>query len=191
MALIEQFRTATHDMHEGLHTHPLLAPLTEKTISREDYGWVLRAFYNAYASFESRREGGPSLDLPDAPALAWLKHDMDRQGIEPFPSPLPPYPVIDTPSKLMGYLYVKQGSTLGGQLITKHLAETLGLVAGIDNVFFAGYGKDNGVRWKEFLAALNTRTTDIDEALAQAVATFKIILESCDAMQRLRRQAAA
>lgn len=56
----------------------------------------------------------------------------------------------------MGYMYVTEGSTLGGRVILKHVQEKLGLDEKNGAGFFAGYGADTGMRWKTFLSNLTT-----------------------------------
>lgn len=55
----------------------------------------------------------------------------------------------------LGSLYVLEGSTLGGQVLTRHFRESLGL-ADSSLHFFHSHGPLVGKRWKEFCAALET-----------------------------------
>jgi heme oxygenase len=181
MALIDQLREKTQDLHEKLHVHPLLAMLQQDHITHEDYIFILQAFYLAYATSEAGR-AELHTTMPDAPTLTWLKEDLDAQGVKPLEADAVHYPAITSLSQLVGYLYVKQGSTLGGRVISKHLAKTLGLEEGKTNHFFAGYGDETGPQWKAFLAQLEQPGVNADEAVAQAVLTFELIRHCCDAV---------
>lgn len=83
----------------------------------------------------------------------------------------------------MGCLYVLEGATLGGQLISRHLA-TLGIGPANGGLFFNGYGIRTGDMWKSFqLRAAGHCITDdqIDAAVHGARWTFE---QYRDAMTR-------
>lgn len=65
-------------------------------------------------------------------------------------------------ASLWGFIYVIEGSTLGGQIISKNIQQSLDLdpTAGIE--YFSGYGVNNNVMWRRFLFEL-----DNPEAQAQ------------------------
>ena len=181
---LDSLRAACGEMHEKLHLHPLLKPLTQADITLVDYHWILRAFDMAYRHMESRRRVR-SDRMPDAPVLQWLAQDMKLHGLSPeFSSLQVPYPAVDSFPKLAGYLYVKQGSTLGGRVISKQLAKHLGLSDGGTNHFFAGYGDETGQQWKRFMIALThyIRPGEEAETCRQAVASFQLIARCCDRM---------
>ncbi len=117
---------------------------------------------------------------PDVPVMEWLENDMLTHRLSPLAIKTASYPSIDNYSRFTGYLYVKQGSTLGGRVISKHLRNNLGLVEGKTNHFFAGFGEDTGLRWKSFLSLLEDPGIDTEEATAQAVSTFSFITQCCD-----------
>ena len=173
---LQELRQACHSSHEALHVHPLLAPLTQESIALSDYRWIIQAFDAAYNQMEAVRHFIPS-DLPDAPGLEWLECDMAFHGISPREVAPVYYPDIDTYSRLAGYLYVKQGSTLGGRVISKHLTRHLGLVDGVSNHFFAGYGEETGPQWKRFTRELEGSgdVLVMDEVVEQALASFRMI----------------
>ena len=80
----------------------------------------------------------------------------------------------------LGCLYVLEGATLGGQIISRHLAK---LDIGPDNGgrFFNGYGAKTGEMWKSFQTSATTYciTDDqIGEAVNGAQSTFRKFRES-------------
>ncbi|MBC7548517.1 MAG: biliverdin-producing heme oxygenase, partial [Polaromonas sp.] len=84
-------------------------------------------------------------------------------------------PDLATPLKLFGCLYVLEGATLGGQIITRHLHASLGLTPQSGGSFFSGYGPHTGSRWKEFCAHLTAFAAQLDsdaEIVDSANATF-------------------
>lgn len=182
MTLLERLRTETRGAHEALHVHPLLAPLVSPDMQLRDYQYALLAFERFYRTMEPQAKAAES-----APALDWLAHDMDRQGLKPVAIDIR-LPDLDTPSKLWGYLYVKQGSTLGGNVMTKALRRHLGLQPMMDQRFFAGYGDQNGAQWQKFIENLfaNAPTLQPNETIETAVACFQGIAAICDAVLRLK-----
>lgn len=108
----------------------------------------------------------------------WLKEDLRSSGLSDAEISLVPrcdtLPVISTPSQALGALYVFEGSTLGGQLISRHLETTLGLSDGIGYRYFRSYGPDVGRRWQEFRTLLLQQSSpDTDnQVISSASETF-------------------
>lgn len=65
-------------------------------------------------------------------------------------------PQIDNLSQAFGALYVLEGSSLGGRIISRMMKNKEGLPLHTGGLrFFEGYGKETGEKWKAFLEALN------------------------------------
>lgn len=62
-------------------------------------------------------------------------------------------PAVATWPSALGYLYVLEGSTLGGQLLYRHLRETLRLTRECTN-YLRGYESRTGPQWRAFLDVL-------------------------------------
>jgi len=79
-----------------------------------------------------------------------------------------------------GCLYVLEGATLGGQVISRHLAK-LGIGPETGGRFFNGYGAKTGRMWKSFQASA-TAYCVADDQISQAVngakSTFEKFRES-------------
>ena len=86
----------------------------------------------------------------------------------------PAAPEIGSPGRALGWLYVLEGSTLGGRAIHRALerrgVDTRGLG------FLNPYGEAGGARWRAFVAVLDRRrregTADGDEIVAGGVDGF-------------------
>jgi len=92
-------------------------------------------------------------------------------------------PDIKNPGDLVGTLYVVEGSTLGGQLIAKHLAKNLGITPETGGRFFGGYGENTVNFWTDFLDF--AADIDQDDALClsaknMACETFRLFLQTLD-----------
>lgn len=86
-------------------------------------------------------------------------------------------PLLDTIQQVLGCLYVIEGATLGGQVITRHLQANLGITPETGGAFFAGYGVENGARWQAFGAMITAaeRFGGEDEIVASANRTFETL----------------
>lgn len=161
--------------HEALHLHPLLAPLDKGTITYARYKNIIAMFRMAYDQPE-RDKGQMSHDLhlPDSPILTWLDGDISRHGIAWQRDESLPRLNVSTLCRLAGYLYVKQGSTLGGQFISQRLRSALQLEPGEDNRFFFGYGTQTGAMWQAFRQKITALEGELSapEVIASARAAF-------------------
>jgi heme oxygenase len=70
-----------------------------------------------------------------------------------------------------------EGSTLGGQFISRQLRDTLGISAANGARFFNGYADQTGPRWKEFGQWAESQADRepglVPEAVSAARATFE------------------
>jgi heme oxygenase len=75
---------------------------------------------------------------------------------------------------MLGAMYVMEGSTLGGQFISKHVEECLGLKAGKGHAFFLGHVVHTSRMWREFCNVLETRVLEerSDSVILGAKAMF-------------------
>ena len=76
-----------------------------------------------------------------------------------------------------GALYVLEGSTLGGQIIVKHLHKAMPSIF-VNTAYFSGYQQKTGSMWKEFLhqlTALPQSMQQEQQIIIGAITTFKII----------------
>lgn len=77
-----------------------------------------------------------------------------------------------------GCLYVLEGATLGGQLISRHVMQTLGLDGLRGARFFNCYGDRTGMMWKAFrsaLVAFAVTPAAENEVVESAIATFSTL----------------
>ncbi len=82
-------------------------------------------------------------------------------------------PRINDHLEALGALYVIEGSTLGGKIISKMMAQQLGLDKGMS--FFAGYGDKTERMWDTFKQALNSQAQNPEQeavVIAAANETF-------------------
>jgi len=109
--------------------------------------------------------------------LQWLGHS--ELASLPRCGELPPLPGA---AAAFGCLYVLEGATLGGRIIARHLAGTLGFSADSGASYFSAYGDRGGSMWKAFQAAMSSfaeQSADSDAIVASAVATFDALRSWC------------
>ena len=85
------------------------------------------------------------------------------------------FPVWKPLREALGCLYVLEGSTLGGKIITAHLKRVLPLDESRGCSFFNSYGDDVGPMWSSFLGILSRhceRHDDADVVVHSACQTF-------------------
>ena len=78
----------------------------------------------------------------------------------------------------MGCLYVLEGASLGGQVITRLVQDRLGIGPEDGGAFFYGYGNGTAARWESFRAYLEAYAEEHERQKAiigAARATFKAL----------------
>lgn len=178
--ILDDLRRATRAIHGELESR---LPLGRPDLTREDYRELVRRFHGFIVPLE--REivscpgvGGPEFDYRERLKQPALEADLaaldlsDRAKLADAAD----LPRLETVEDVYGCLYVIEGSTLGGQVISRSLREHLDIHPENGGAYFSGYGSQTGVRWKEFLARLAEvaeRGGADQEAITQsAVATF-------------------
>jgi heme oxygenase len=114
-----------------------------------------------------------------------LRHDLQCLGVtDPDATPVcRALPVLTTPAAAFGCLYVLEGATLGGQIISGHVASRFGYSAQHGAAFFHGYGSETGTMWRTFghmLTAFAANATTDDDIVAAAVSTFRTLRLWCE-----------
>ena len=110
--------------------------------------------------------------------IHWLHSDLQFLGVNAAQiEALPRCKYLQRPdsfARALGCAYVLEGSTLGGQIIARHLKTQLNLPPEGCR-FFTAYGAQTGARWREFVALLNDyqgSAHEQNELLLSACATF-------------------
>jgi heme oxygenase len=124
------------------------------------YRGYLERFYGLYRPLEARLDRLPFADvgllLAARHKVPMLEADLVRLGTDPGSLPLcTELPSAGTLAEGFGVLYVLEGSTLGGQVIRRHLDCTLGVGPDNGGAFFVSYGVRVGEMWSTFQLALS------------------------------------
>ena len=178
--ILSRLRAETRAEHDAIEAD---LDLTGDGLTRDGYRRVLERFYGFYAPLEPaiRAVGGwadRGLDLDARQKGPLLEADLRTLGGD-APTALPrcdDLPLLVTPADCFGCLYVLEGSTLGGQFISRHVQHAVGVTRETGGRFFHGYGDKTGEMWQSFRAALTgfvVSPADQDAAVAAAKDTFQ------------------
>ncbi len=156
--ILSKLKESTRDQHDALES---VVDVMNQTFSIADYRELLSKFYRFYSAIEPRlpvadlKENG--FDIEPRRKTPLLERDLNELGTLEEIRALPAWsdvPSTESVPQAFGAIYVMEGATLGGQVITRHLKEQLGLSPENGGAFFNSYGKDVGPMWKAFGAAV-------------------------------------
>lgn len=177
-----ELKQSTRDLHCALAGKSQV--LLSADITLDKYAAVQQKFYGLYRPIEVRLlstciSDDPELQLENRLMLSLLLDDLVALAVEPDEISRLPHcdslPRIETLPEALGCLYVLEGSTIGGKIITGHLTRALSLGASRGCAFFNGYGDDVGRLGSSFLGGLARhceRYADEDVIVRSACQTF-------------------
>jgi len=184
---LKRLRQATSGRHRALECQ---LPLLDPRLSRASYHRIVSRFFGYYEPLEARLLSLPwwheiGVDYAaERRKTPRLESDLIALGETPEGLARLPrcaaLPAVASIPQVLGCLYVIEGATLGGQLISRHLQAHLGLTPVSGGAFFNGYGVETGRRWQAFgatLTALVQRTGGEDDIIESANDTFATIDE--------------
>jgi len=148
--------------------------------SLNDYIKLLQFFYSYFGALEDRINlyiGIPELpDYLQRRKSESLAEDIRSLGGElPIKTAVTDLPVIENHLQAFGALYVMEGSTLGGQIISQMITKQLG-IHNKGLLFFQSYGDNLTTMWNTFKLTLNRQAdneTDAEIIITAADATFR------------------
>ncbi|MDR5898559.1 biliverdin-producing heme oxygenase [Halomonas vilamensis] len=127
----------TRQAHHRVDQHPKLKPLMQAELDLDHYARALAALYPAVSWLEqwvTQALDAFALAYPVVPRAPLLAADIAALGLtssgkaEAFLSP-PMIGVPATKARVLGALYVLEGSRLGGDMIAHHVHQRLGSAA--------------------------------------------------------------
>ncbi len=178
--LITQLRSKTAGLHRRVEKSTnLFARLT----SNEAYGSLLTKLLGFYRPLELQLLQDTRLGriIPERLQKSQLLiRDLAQLGfsdaeIHGFPD-CTRLPDVSPLGAAWGCLYVLEGATLGGQIISRAVHQASLGTGSVACSFFSGYREETGLRWTAFVEQLNdygrSPAARTDETVAAAVATF-------------------
>lgn len=171
--ILQRLRAETQPYHEALEQNEFNQALTAGTLTPAATERMLSKLYGFLLPYEAqlrRHDFGPEWQLELRQRAHLIREDLPLADALPLCPTLPP---LTTRAQLLGALYVLEGSTLGGQVITRQLAK-----AGIgQRRYFAGHAERTGPLWKSFCQLLAAEATDDNaaEIVESASRTFQAL----------------
>jgi heme oxygenase len=156
--LSEKIKEETKQNHQLLEKK--LVAFMRGIRSEQDYVQLLTLFYGFFGGLELAIDA--QLDhsqLPDYKLrrkTAALAEDLAQFGKTAPPlAHTDELPGINNHLQALGALYVIEGSTLGGTIISKMIKQQLAIVDNQGLSFFNGYGEKTEKMWQDFKTFLN------------------------------------
>ncbi|WP_038168193.1 biliverdin-producing heme oxygenase [Verrucomicrobium sp. BvORR106] len=174
--LLPTLKAATQTEHQLLEDR---LDLFNRVTDLAAYRRLLEDFFTLYEPLEDALAGvvnwnAMGWDFEASRKTAWLAQDLLNLGAEPAGLDSLPrcrdLPPLSSASHAVGCLYVLEGSTLGGQLITKRFSSTLGTTPDQGGRFFSGYGEETVPHWRAFGAWVRSVESQLNEAEATTAA---------------------
>ena len=177
--VLERLRSETRPHHDAIEG---TLDLTSESLGRDAYRRTLERFYGFYRPLEAGlwAAGGwleRGLDITERSKTPLLEADLralgagDPAGL-PVCTDLPPHATV---AAAFGCLYVLEGATLGGQVISRSVQKAVGITPDTGGRCFHGYGDRTGPMWQAFRAALvafAVTLSDQNEIVSAAKDTF-------------------
>ena len=159
-SVLTRLRLETRSEHEAVeHVLNVMGALTGSTYRQrlvQFYGFYnpLEAALQTRCAKQSDRHSH-SLEVSQLPMLLprlhkslLLRQDLHHLGVSTEGlAQCRALPQIQTPAEVLGCLYVLEGATLGGRMITEHIQATLGITPTTGGSFFDGYAGHTARMW--------------------------------------------
>ncbi len=184
MSIHARLRRETAADHQRIEAN---LDLLNPTLSLGEYLCVLRKFYGFYKPLEQRlQQAAPAAELGFAipPRSPLLAEDLAVLGEPERSVAAAPccerLPAVESVAQIAGCVYVTEGATLGGRLIARALARSLGLSRDHGARFFVGADAATGAAWKRTLCWLEEVVragADPNAVVTSAQETFRAFHE--------------
>ncbi len=173
-------RERTRGLHAQLEAGVSLDRLTG---SRASYCNMLERYLRVYRPFERLIKQQPPGILAlvrwaERPRLARIEKDLTALGatseqIGSVPE-WPNLPALDDQDRVLGALYVIEGSALGGRFLFQEIHAKLGLDQASGAAFFFGEGERTSAVWRWFMSVLQDHVQSPERAGDSAVEMFHV-----------------
>ncbi|MEO8820787.1 MAG: biliverdin-producing heme oxygenase [Ginsengibacter sp.] len=165
--LSEQLKQLTKRNHQQLEK--LLIPHLRSVSTNKEYIQLLQIFYGFFGALEEKIKyyvGKEQLpDFTERRKTESIANDIQIMGgTIPEKAKGTDLPQIKNHLQALGALYVIEGSTLGGKIISQMMVKQLNLPDNKGVSFFSGYGADTERMWNSFKKILDNQYKNSAEA---------------------------
>lgn len=159
---VQRLKEETRTQHEQLERNEWSQQMMAGTITAADYRQMLLRYYTFFRPLEDRLFAAtlPEGLIPErelrrrSPLLAADLHALGLPAAELAQQNDCPYlPSANEPAQVLGCMYVLEGATLGGQLISRKMKENP-QIQDTTYSFFISHGREVPILWQSFKKAL-------------------------------------
>ena len=182
---LQRLRSKTANSHQLIEQNSASQLLISKKVTIAQYAHYLKRLYGFVYGFEKMvfpiLEHNPFLQLNERRKSHFIQADLallNQTAAQPYVSDEIFSIHYPTAAAAFGGMYVLEGSTLGGQIISKHLSKILGAAVAGKTTYLSAYASQTGTMWKSFLQLLceaAASNNNEDEIIASAVNTFSLL----------------
>ncbi len=179
---MQRLKAATAAQHIALEQ---TVNLVQLSTSLPAYRALLRRFYGFYAPLEAQLVDLPwstvGFEIEARNKSVLLAADLYWLGESPATladlARCTALPTLADIPQALGYLYVSEGSTLGGQLIIRQLQQKLPITRTAGGQFFNSYGPAVGPMWQQLSHFINTFIPSTESDSSENAGTEKFDAE--------------
>ncbi len=152
--ILDRLKEATRDNHQRLEEG---LDVSSRLFSLSDYRSLLLRWWGFYVPIErdisfAVAQTNSQFEFGARRKTGLLLQDLQALGVSEAELKSAPQcadlPELRDFAAALGCLYVLEGATLGGQIISRLLRQNLGLTAENGAAFFNAYGKQTGRMWQ-------------------------------------------
>lgn len=164
-SLLFKLKEDTKECHQNVEK--VLVAELKSLSSLEEYGRLLLKLHNFYQALEQQVhvliDESILPDIKSRKHVGKLKSDLLHLGFEVDEAQNPFSDKINGISYALGILYVMEGSTLGGQVISSMLKKRLPVTDENILSYFNSYGENTPMMWNSFRIHIENAPIPIDE----------------------------
>jgi len=191
----DELKEGTQHAHSGLEKK-LVSHI--RNISHvNDYIRLLRLMYGYYKPLQDKLEPFVAENnISNHFTVRNVEHIInDIEALQPETGTAIPLcdrtPHITSHASSLGALYVTEGSTLGGRVITQMITKKLSIPPDRGFSFFNSYGEETPAMWQKFKSIINhpreaDEQTEMMDTAIETFSTFKDWIETNERKQKLR-----
>lgn len=188
-SILTRLRLETRGEHDAVER---VLDLMDTSLTRAAYRQTLTQFYGFYYPLEAALQTDCMLSLaallPRLNKTTLLQQDLHHLGVAAKELPLcRDLPPLRTHAQVLGCMYVLEGASLGGRMISQHVQATLGVTPTTGGSFFEGYGAGTAQMWQAMRQMLLKGAPDRqseNDIVANAIATFAALRGWCESAQQ-------
>lgn len=180
MKASETLKLKTKHLHDALEDTLNSKEIFADSFSPEKLGFILQVIYSFHLKFEESissalQKSGSFPGLNFRSRISYLKKDLEAIGKKSDDSIVPEKTDI-LQFEALGWYYVIEGSSLGGNAIRKHLQKN----PAFNNFpfhYYAAFSEGIGEFWKNFLEIIDSHPEQEDEIVKGAEQTYLQLIE--------------